>query len=105
MGSALADDASPLTYEVHIRPIFREYCFDCHGSVATKEANLDLRLVRLMQTGGDSGPAIVAGQPEQSLLVDRIRTGEMPPSEAHVPAEKLALDRALDCRGSQHRAS
>ncbi len=91
VGPARADDAVPLTYEEHIRPIFREFCFDCHGSAAEKEAHLDLRLARLMLSGGDSGPAIVTGHPEQSLLLDRIRAGEMPPSDAKVPAEKIAL--------------
>lgn len=89
--SVFADDVAPLTYEEHIRPIFREYCFDCHGATVEKEANLDLRLVRFMLAGGDSGPAIVTGEPDQSLLLDRIRAGEMPPSEAHVPQEKIAV--------------
>ena len=63
--------ADELTYEKHIRPIFRQHCFDCHGAEEEKEAELDLRLVRLMATGGDSGPAIVPGQPDDSLLIQR----------------------------------
>ena len=45
------------------------------------EGGLDLRLRRLMVRGGDSGPAIVPGNPEKSHLLDRITAGEMPPSQ------------------------
>ena len=42
-----------------------------------------------MLTGGDSGPAIVESQPEQSLLVDYLTTGLMPPEDIAVrPTEK-----------------
>ncbi len=83
--------AEELTYEKDIRPIFRQHCYDCHGAEEEKEAELDLRLVRFMTHGGDSGPAIVAGDPDNSLLVQRIRDGEMPPSEAKMSAEELAV--------------
>ena len=46
-----------LTYEQHIRPIFRAHCFDCHGATEELEGELDLRQVRLMKQGGSSGPA------------------------------------------------
>ena len=90
MGS-LAKTSEPETasFERDVRPILREYCFDCHGANEVKEGNLDLRLVRLMQAGGDSGATILAGKPEESLLIQRIEANEMPPGEAHVPAGKL----------------
>ena len=62
-----------------IRPIFRAHCFDCHGATAELQAGLDLRLVRFQLKGGDSGAALVPGQPDESLLLQRIRAGEMPP--------------------------
>ncbi len=79
------------TFERHIRPVFREYCLDCHGANEEKEGNLDLRLVRLMATGGDSGAAINLAEPLESLLLQRIVSAEMPPGEAHLPAEKIEL--------------
>jgi mono/diheme cytochrome c family protein len=90
-GPSFADDASELTYEEHIRPIFRQHCFDCHGAEEKKEGELDLRLVRFMAHGGESGPAIVAGKPDESLLIQRIRAGEMPPGETRVSAEEIAV--------------
>ncbi|HUG17865.1 MAG TPA: PSD1 and planctomycete cytochrome C domain-containing protein [Planctomycetaceae bacterium] len=82
---------APLMFEQDIRPIFREFCFDCHGATEKLEGNLDLRLVRFLQTGGDSGPAIVSGNPAESYLLERVKSGEMPPGEAHVTVEKIAI--------------
>ena len=77
-----AQSAKPLlTFEQHIRPIFKAYCLDCHGAEAEKKGGLDLRLKRLMIAGGDSGAALKPGDPENSLLYQRIRDGEMPPRD------------------------
>ena len=52
--SSRAAEPGPLSFEKDVRPIFKAYCFDCHGGEATK-ANLDLRLKRFAVTGGDGG--------------------------------------------------
>ena len=88
--SSLACGAD-LTMERDIRPIFKEHCYDCHGATKDVEGGLDLRLVRFMQRGGESGPAIVAGKPDESYLLQRITSGEMPPSGKKVPAEQIAV--------------
>lgn len=80
-----------ITFEKHIRPILRQYCFDCHGATDKKEGNLDLRLVRFMKQGGDSGSAIVESKGSESLLIQRIADGEMPPGETHLPAAPLQI--------------
>lgn len=79
-----------LSYERDIRPIFRAHCFDCHGATDEVEGGLDLRLVRFMKRGGDSGPAIEVSKPDSSLLLDRIASGEMPPGDSSVTEEELA---------------
>lgn len=89
--TSFADDGQALTYEEHIRPIFRQHCFDCHGAEEQKKGELDLRLVRFMAHGGDSGPALVAGNPSESLLIQRVRNGDMPPGEAKVSEEEIAV--------------
>lgn len=86
----LAGEPRKLTFEEHIRPILRAHCFDCHGATEDLKGGLDLRLVRFMRRGGESGPSIVPGKPVESYLLDRIRGGEMPPGESHVPAEEIA---------------
>ncbi|NIP96619.1 MAG: DUF1549 domain-containing protein, partial [Akkermansiaceae bacterium] len=88
-GACLADSQRALTFEHDIRPILKEFCFDCHGAGEELEGELDLRLRRLMATGGEQGPAIVGGRPEESLLVKKLRDGEMPPKGKKVPAEMV----------------
>jgi hypothetical protein len=68
-----------LTFEKDVRPILRAQCFHCHGDGEERSGGLDARLVRLIRSGGDSGSAIVAGNPAGSLLWQRIEAGEMPP--------------------------
>jgi hypothetical protein len=78
-----------LTFEKDVRPIFRAHCFDCHGAGEELEGGLDLRLVRSMESGGESGPAIEKGNAAESLLVHRIKSGEMPPGEHRVPEGQI----------------
>ncbi len=55
-------------------------CLPCHGR-KIQEAELELRIREGLFKGGKSGPAIVAGRPDESLLVQRIEAREMPPPE------------------------
>lgn len=84
-----APAAAQLTFEQHIRPILRAHCLDCHGAVDEVEGGLDLRQVRLMQKGGDSGPAVDSDHPEESLLLQRVRAGEMPPGNTKLSATEV----------------
>ncbi|HEX3448291.1 MAG TPA: PSD1 and planctomycete cytochrome C domain-containing protein [Isosphaeraceae bacterium] len=80
-----------LIFEKDVRPILKAYCLDCHGGGDALKGHLDLRLKRFAERGGDSGPALVAGHPEESLLIERLKNGEMPPGEKKVPPEQIAL--------------
>ena len=92
VSNAVASDSdNTLTFEKDIRPIFRVHCFDCHGAVQELKGKLDLRQVRSMAKGGESGPAIVAGQPSESYLIERLRSGDMPPGENRVPPAEIAI--------------
>jgi len=91
-----------LTFEEHVRPIFKAHCFHCHGEEAETEGSLDLRLMRLAVKGGDTGPAIVPGNADESLLVQRIAAGEMPPEgKGKVPPEQLATLRKWIDQGAK----
>jgi cytochrome c553 len=77
-------------------PIMLRHCVACHGRYK-QEANLDLRTPAAMLRGGESGPALVRGKPEDSLIVQRISAGEMPPAKKLVeacvkPVEKSELE-------------
>ena len=67
--AAVAADAK-LTFEKHIRPIFKTHCFHCHGEEEELEGGLDLRLRRMILKGGDSGAALVPGKGYKELFGD-----------------------------------
>jgi len=93
-----ADDP---VFETHVRPILKANCFHCHGEEETVEGKLDLRLARLITAGGDSGPGLVAGQPDQSLLLKRIEAGEMPPGEKKLTPAQVDLIRRWVASGAK----
>src|SRR5262245_13607174 len=61
-------------FEKKIRPVLVERCYSCHSAEAKKvkgELYVDSREGLLK--GGELGPAIVAGDPDKSLLIKAIR--------------------------------
>ena len=99
--ACVAQDVAPATtFESDIRPILREYCLDCHGASEQPEGSLDLRLVRFMIQGGDSGPALVAGDADASLILQRVESEDMPPGTLKVSSEKKAILRAWIAAGA-----
>ena len=84
--------ADSLTFEKDIRPILKAHCFQCHGESGVREGALDVRLRRGLVAGGDSGPAVQPGAPQESLLLERVASGEMPPGEEqNLPKKDIAL--------------
>ncbi len=79
-GSQADESAKPPTVTQHdvIGPILGAKCFVCHGR-RVQQAGLDLRTVASILKGGKSGPAIVSGKPEESLLIQKIAAQAMPP--------------------------
>ena len=59
-------------FETRVRPVLAVNCYSCHGPDKQFNAlRLDSR--EAMLTGGKRGPAIVAGKPVESLLVQAVR--------------------------------
>ncbi|MBG98741.1 MAG: hypothetical protein CMN58_00170 [Solibacterales bacterium] len=79
-GGALSRDGLPVLTEKDAIPIFQMRCVNCHGK-RRREGDLDLRTLASALKGGKSGPAIVRGNPGESLVLHRIKSGEMPPPE------------------------
>src|SRR4051794_13423175 len=70
------DDAGGLAFfERRIRPLLAERCYQCHGA-ESKKANGGLRLdsAEGLLKGSDSGPVVVAGATEKSLLIEVVRS-------------------------------
>ncbi|HUR53884.1 MAG TPA: PSD1 and planctomycete cytochrome C domain-containing protein, partial [Gemmataceae bacterium] len=76
-------------FNADVRPIFQAYCTECHGEAEKPKGGLDLRLKRFAAKGGKSGPAIAEGNPDKSLLVERVTSGEMPPGKKKLTAAEI----------------
>jgi cytochrome c553 len=74
-------------------PILLRRCTTCHGA-RRQEGGLDLRSKETMLRGGKSGPAFVAGSPDASLIVKRLRSAEMPPPDRLVEASVKPVEPA-----------
>lgn len=93
--SASAADAV-LTYDEHIKPIFREHCLKCHGEDEQK-ADLNLASFADVVKGGSGGEVVVAGRASTSLLFESITAAEdderMPPKKPPLPGAQIELIR------------
>src|SRR4051794_41440971 len=90
--SRSAADAGLDFFESKIRPVLIENCYSCHSTAAKKvKGGLLLDTRDGLRAGGDSGPAVVPGKPNESLLVKAIRyeEHEMPPA-GKLPAAVIA---------------
>lgn len=84
--------APPIHFEDTVRPLLRAHCFSCHGEEADLGGGLDIRLVRHLQQGGESGPSVVPGKKADSLLYRKLKAGEMPPDgKPGLNAEQVEL--------------
>lgn len=77
-----------------IEPLLRKRCFECHSHGSTIEAGLALDSKSGWKQGGDSGPAIIPGKPEKSLLIQMVNwtddDHQMPPEEK-LPNNEIKL--------------
>lgn len=80
-------------FETAVRPMLAEHCWRCHGP-EKQWANLRLDSRAAMLRGGESGPAIVPGKPEESRLIRAIRhegdVSPMPPEGTRLSARQIA---------------
>ena len=79
-----ADEAGDLAFfESRIRPVLVQHCYECHSHEAKEvKGSLLLDSAAGVLHGGDSGPSVVPGQPDESPLIEALRYegSEMPPS-------------------------
>lgn len=80
-------------FENRIRPVLAEHCLRCHGEDPEKlKGGLFLTSREAMIQGGDTGPAVLPGKPEESLLLTALKWEddfEMPP-KAKLPPGVIA---------------
>ena len=99
-GSASAlpatEDANTDFFTSKVEPLLREKCLVCHSHEARQmEGGLTLDSKSGWKSGGDRGPAIVPGKPDESLVISAVRYEDsdlqMPPEEKLSDAEIAIL--------------
>jgi len=91
--SLAADEPAKITYEDHIKPIFREHCTSCHNA-NDKKSGLALDTYQAVLTGGSGGEVVAAGDLDSSRLYALTARKEqpfMPPNQDMIPQAKVDL--------------
>lgn len=83
-------------FEKRIRPVLVENCYECHSSGKKVKGGLSLDDREAMLRGGDSGPSLVAGDPDKSKIIEAVRYKnhdlQMPPKKALSAAQISDLE-------------
>jgi hypothetical protein len=92
-----AGDAAKLEhFEKKVRPILHERCLECHSAEKKIKGGLSLETGALTLKGGDTGPAVLPGDPDKSLLIEAVRYAnhdlQMPPKGRLSDSEVRALE-------------
>lgn len=82
VASAGPSTADELWY-TQVEPLLDRSCFKCHGGVRQK-SGLDLRSLEKILEGGDRGPAINPGEPEESHLYQFV----LKSGDPHMPQDE-----------------
>ena len=97
-GLVSADDI----YFDRVKPVLQARCYACHGALK-QEGGLRLDAVDFILTGSDSGEIVTSGEPQNSLVMERItaedETLRMPPEGAALSADEIGAVSAWIERG------
>jgi cytochrome c len=85
-----ADPASPAFYTGHVKPIFQKHCYRCHSGM-NHRGGLSMATAASLMKGGETGPDIVPGDPEASLMVRLIRHQPPPKGPGSMPSRSARL--------------
>ena len=79
-------------FENSVRPLLAAKCWKCHAA-EKQQASLRLDSASAVATGGDSGPAIVPGDPEHSPMIQAVRYGDEPkmPPDGKLADSEIAI--------------
>lgn len=96
-----------VTFEDHIKPIFRDRCLSCHNT-NKKSSDLDLSSYTAMMQGGASGASIEPGDSGASYLFGLVSHSSepyMPPNSDKIPEAEIELLRKWIEAGAPETAS
>src|SRR5688572_11993298 len=85
--SAKGDDSAGIAFfEAKVRPVLVQHCYKCHSRAENKsEGGLLLDSRDGIRKGGDRGPSVVPGKPDESILLSAISHRD---SDLQMPPKK-----------------
>ena len=87
--SAVAEEPDgTLRFESDILPILESRCLACHGD-ADLQSDLDLRTRDSILKGGRTGPGVTPFLPDESLMLQKVVQGAMPPGKRKLAPEEI----------------
>ncbi len=91
----------PVSFAKDIQPVLENSCLKCHGS-AIQLSKFDLRTRESAMKGGEKGPAIVPGKPEESKLYRLVAGLEKPamPMDGKLTPEQVAAFKQWIAQGA-----
>jgi mono/diheme cytochrome c family protein len=104
-----AQDPSPVPaagdhWKQQVAPLLQQHCFSCHGP-DSQESALRLDTLAGLNAGGHSGPPVIPGKPEESLLLVAVRkvdsSLQMPPEGRLTPEQIRILENWIQ-QGALH---
>src|SRR6516165_8855536 len=94
----------PPSYAHQVKPFFAKYCLECHTG-KDAESSLDLSTYKGLLAGGDHGPALTPGKPDESRIVRMVEGKSkpaMPPKKAKQPqVDEVNVVRAWIAAGAK----
>jgi hypothetical protein len=98
----VAEPAEPPSFARDVMPTLGRYCESCHG-MRQQHAGLRLDNYDNLMRGGDSGPAVIARDPKNSLLLAKIEHRDRPsmPPRKWLPKAAIARIRAWIIAGAE----
>lgn len=97
----VADSHEAVSFGGEVMPLFEKYCWECH-SEESAELGLKLDTYEGTMAGSDYGTVIEVGDPDGSLLVDMIASGDMPEDGDPMPAEELEIIKTWISEGAEN---
>ena len=86
-------------FEKEVRPILAKRCHDCHGEKKQK-GGLRVDHIGYLKSGGDTGPSLVPGKPDESAMIEAVRYAnadfQMPPKQKLPDAEIAILEKWIE---------
>ncbi len=99
---ALSAHADEVSFAKDVWPIFRQHCWSCHSGDKPQGA-LRLDAESHLRKGGENGPIVVPGKPDESSLIEQVSGDKpaMPPKQPPLGEAKVAILRRWIAAGAK----